>query len=131
MISDHGSTSNDDENALQVDPFDALADFEGFTLSAYKWAKSLISNKTIIHVDFSFNNFKTADIQVIGEGLKSNHTLLGIHLMGNEAKVDELGFVMPEKTMDSASFHVFTRIPCKNIRDNNTFRAFKNWLSRW
>jgi hypothetical protein len=68
---------------------------------------------------------------VIGEGLKSNHTLLGIHLMGNEAKVDELGFVMPEKTMDSASFHVFTRIPRKNIWYINTFRAFKNWLSWW
>jgi hypothetical protein len=51
--------------------------------------------------------------------------------MGNEAKVDELGFVMPEKTMDSASFHVFTRIPCKDISDNNYFRAFKDWLSRW
>jgi hypothetical protein len=22
---------------------------------------------------------------------------------------------MPEKTMDSASFHVFTRIPCKKL----------------
>jgi hypothetical protein len=62
MISDHGSTSNGDENQLQVDPFDPLTDYQGFTLSAYKWAKSLISNKTIIHVDFSFNNFKTADI---------------------------------------------------------------------
>jgi hypothetical protein len=31
--------------------------------------------------------------------------------MGNEAKIDELGFVTPEKTLDSASFHVFTRIP--------------------
>jgi hypothetical protein len=31
--------------------------------------------------------------------------------MGNEGKVDELGFVTPEKAMDPASFHVFTRIP--------------------
>ena len=70
MLSEHGSTGADDENTIQVDPFDSLADFEGFTISAYKWAKSLISNKTIIHVDFSFNNFKSPDIQVIGEGLK-------------------------------------------------------------
>lgn len=62
MVSEHNTASVDDDNQLQVDPFDALADFQGFTISAYKWAKSLISNKTIIHVDFSFNNFKTTDI---------------------------------------------------------------------
>lgn len=33
-------------------------------------------------------------------------------MMGNEAKVDELGFVTPEKHTDPASLHVFTRIPC-------------------
>lgn len=48
-----------------------------------------------------------------GDALKQNHSLLGIHMMGNEAKVDELGFVTPEKSNDPASLHVFTRIPCK------------------
>ena len=97
--------------SINYDPFDELADYEGYTISAMKWAKALITNKTLVHLDLSFNNLKTPDIKVIGEGLKLNHTLLGIHLMGNEAKIDELGFVTPEKTLDSASFHVFTRIP--------------------
>jgi len=35
-----------------------------------KWAKTMINNKTLIHLDLSFNNLKTLDIQVIGEGLK-------------------------------------------------------------
>jgi len=39
--------------------------------------------------------------------------------MGNEAKVDELGFVIPEKALDPASFHVFTRIPCKVVLFDN------------
>ena len=38
---------------------------------------------------------------------------MGIHLMGNYAKVDELGFITPEKTIDEASSHVFIRIPRK------------------
>ena len=54
-------------------------------------------NKSLVHLDFSFNGFKADDIALIGEGLKHNHTILGIHMMGNEAKVDELGFVTPEK----------------------------------
>lgn len=31
--------------------------------------------------------------------------------MGNEARIDELGFVMPDKALDAAASHVFTRIP--------------------
>jgi hypothetical protein len=51
---------------------------------------------------------------MIGEALKTNHSILGIHLMGNDAKVDELGFVTPELVLDAASYHVFTRIPRKS-----------------
>jgi hypothetical protein len=29
----------------------------------------------------------------IGESFKENHSILGIHMMGNDAKVDELGFM--------------------------------------
>ena len=88
---------------------------EAFTVAALKWSKALALNTTLVHVDFSFNNFKEHDIRIIGEGLKENHSILGIHLMGNEAKVDELGFVTPEKVMDAATCHVFTRIPGKII----------------
>ena len=55
---------------MNYDPFDVLADLEGYTVSAMKWAKSLITNKTLIHLDLSFNNLKTPDILVMGEGLK-------------------------------------------------------------
>jgi len=82
-----------------------------YTVSADAWANAFIQNKTLIHFDLSFNNFKVGDIRHLGEALKLNHTLLGLHLMGNEAKVDELGYVTPDRGLDPASYHVFSRIP--------------------
>jgi len=87
-------------------------------VAAKKWAKTFKVNVSLIHVDLSFNQFKVDDIRLLGEGLKLNHRILGIHLMGNEASVDELGFVTPEKTLDQASLHVFTRIPGKDTRSH-------------
>ena len=34
-------------------------------------------------------------LNTIGEGLKDNHTILGLHMQGNDARVDSLGFVTP------------------------------------
>jgi hypothetical protein len=32
-------------------------------------------------------------MEIIGEGLKSNHTIYGIHVKGNNAQVDSNGFI--------------------------------------
>ena len=46
------------------------------------------------HVDFSFCQISKEDVRVIGDGLKDNHTVLGLHIRdGNCAKVDKMGFV--------------------------------------
>jgi hypothetical protein len=37
-------------------------------------------------------------MKVIAEGLKQNHTILGIHLKGNEAEVDPNGFLRCDET---------------------------------
>ena len=42
----------------------------------------------MLHVDFSNNGFSATEIEVIAEGLKDNHTILGIHMIGNEATTD-------------------------------------------
>ena len=39
-------------------------------------------------MDLTHNNLNAQDIEIVGEGLKVNHTILGIHLMGNEAELD-------------------------------------------
>lgn len=41
-------------------------------------------NKSLIHLDISHNNFKRGDCDLIEEGLKDNHTLLGLHMVGND-----------------------------------------------
>lgn len=77
-------------------------EFELYTSSALKWSQTLRKNRVLIHLDLSFNNFKMPDLVIIGEGLKRNHSILGIHFMGDEAKVDELGFIQPEKVWNAA-----------------------------
>jgi len=48
----------------------------------------------------------------MASGLKSNHTILGIHLMGNEGDTDTQGFVKINKNAkdEVAKSHVYTRI---------------------
>jgi hypothetical protein len=38
---------------------------------------------------------KKIDVEIIGEGLKDNHTIYGIHLNGNQGYADNFGFVKP------------------------------------
>ena len=57
----------------------------------------LFHNKNIglLHLDISYNNINTVDSKAISEHIKDNHTILGIHVDGNDMWVDELGFVYP------------------------------------
>ena len=57
----------------------------------------LFHNKSIglLHLDISYNNINSVDAKAISENIKDNHTILGIHVDGNDMWVDELGFVFP------------------------------------
>ena len=50
-------------------------------------------NTSLIHLDISYNNINAIDGKAISENIKDNHTILGIHVDGNDMYVDELGFV--------------------------------------
>ena len=52
-------------------------------------------NTELLHLDISYNNINTVDAKAISEHIKDNHTILGIHVDGNDMWVDELGFVHP------------------------------------
>lgn len=58
-----------------------------------EWGQAFKENKSLVHIDLSHNNFKKADCRSISEGLKENHTILGLHLMGNEVDTDSRGFM--------------------------------------
>ena len=47
----------------------------------------------LLHLDISYNNIGFLDSNAIQEHCKFNHTILGIHVDGNDMFVDELGFV--------------------------------------
>jgi hypothetical protein len=81
--------------------------------SAEAWKACFSANTGLIHMDFSNNGFTATEIEVIAEGLKENHTLLGIHMLGNEAATDAMGFVAPNRSpgiMKDGNNSVFTRI---------------------
>ena len=47
----------------------------------------------LIHLDISHNNINYEDCKLLSEKVKLNHTLLGIHLDGNEMEINALGFI--------------------------------------
>ncbi|CAG9334034.1 unnamed protein product [Blepharisma stoltei] len=59
---------------------------------------NLLGNqRELRHLDLSYNYLTQQECLNIGEGLKKNHTLLGIHLQGNECQVDSKGFIRKRK----------------------------------
>lgn len=51
------------------------------------------ANKSIMHIDLSYCGFTREDLDVLNSGLKYNHTILGIHMIGNQGGVDSFGFL--------------------------------------
>jgi hypothetical protein len=81
--------------------------------SAEAWKQCFMTNTGLIHLDFSNNGFTAPEIDLIATGLKENHTLLGIHMLGNEAATDALGFVTADRSpgiLRDGLMSVYTRI---------------------
>ena len=57
-------------------------------MHAEAWRDCFRENKSLVHVDISHNKVPKIDMEIIGEGLKENHTILGIHVNGNSGHVD-------------------------------------------
>ena len=67
-------------------------------------------NRSLLHVDISNWNFWGEDIETINKGLTDNHTILGIHILGNMGTTDTLGYVHKSDEIDYAMWNIFTRI---------------------
>ena len=46
---------------------------------AEKWNRMFTKNKSLLHVDLSHNKIKATDCEIIAEGLRPNHSILGLH----------------------------------------------------
>jgi hypothetical protein len=64
--------------------------------------KMFKANKTIMHLDMSHNGWESKELNKMTEGMKSNHKILGIHMMGNACDTDALGYVNKKKETDVA-----------------------------
>ena len=73
-------------------------------------SKAFQENQSLLHVDLSNCNFDGEDIEIINKGLTDNHTIYGIHLLGNMGKTDTLGYVHKSEEVDYAMATLFTRI---------------------
>lgn len=67
------------------------------------------------HLDISYNSLGLHDCEVLAESLCENHTILGLHVLGNSCYVDSLGFLVPtEVPLLSLSRHPDKRILISN-----------------
>ncbi|OQR99914.1 hypothetical protein ACHHYP_03940 [Achlya hypogyna] len=58
-------------------------------------ATALTNNKVLMHLDLSNNGLDLEDCTILANALVTNHTVLGLHMVGNQAYVDAKGFVIP------------------------------------
>ena len=83
------------------------------------WADAFSSNKSLLHLDLSNNQFDSRELKIMAEGLQKNHQILGIHLTGNEGKMDGMGFIQAYqedglgRQEDLAYHHIYTRMTHK------------------
>jgi hypothetical protein len=54
------------------------------------------NNGCLTHVDLSYNSMDANECQIFGEAIKENHTVWGLHMMGNDCVVDSYGFIRPK-----------------------------------
>lgn len=67
-------------------------------------------NRSLVHVDLSHTGLTKEDCKDIVEGgLRRNHHVLGLHMVGNEMDTDALGFLSFPGSHPSVS-HIFMRI---------------------
>jgi len=59
----------------------------------------------------SNNKIDITDCEIIAEGLKQNHSILGIHFAGNAGYVDNQGFVVPGEDGTKSDNVFLTRLP--------------------
>lgn len=97
-------------------------------------SKLFVKHQSLSHVDLSHNLFSATDCAKIQQGLASNHTIMGLHLEGNDAKVDSQGVVGRRDGIDTGSGHIFVRLLGNSkLREAAAWRQISNcWIcERW
>ncbi|CAG9334437.1 unnamed protein product [Blepharisma stoltei] len=72
--------------------------------------KAFKENTLLIHADLSYNNFNLQECEILGKFLYDNHTLIGLHMLGNDCKINSKGFIIPMKCRKEKDAHNFQRV---------------------
>ena len=87
-------------------------------------------NTSLKHLDLSNNYFNLEECEHMAQSILANHTILGIHMEGNDCRVDTKGFLIPDpdKRKDIES-HLSHRL----LSPKRTYYESKNcWIcDRW
>ncbi|CAK4473298.1 unnamed protein product [Aphanomyces euteiches] len=84
-------------------------------------ASSLTNNKVLAHLDLSNNALDAKACAILTSALLTNHTILGLHMTGNQAKVDARGFLLPLTTpIELHTQHKFCSIKHFEIHQENS-----------
>ena len=96
-------------------------------------SKSLEKHPCLFHLDLSHNGLSVKDSETLSEGLKKNHTVMGLHMTGNHSSVDPLGFVETKTDERPSQAHIFTRIMNTGKAAEKGWRQGSNcWIcERW
>ena len=91
------------------------------------WAAAFRRNKSLLHVDMSHNHISLTDVEIIADGLKDNHSILGIHFIGNDGDVDAKGFVNPQVPFSVGESSVLVRMQTNGLKGGvvNDSRKFE------
>jgi hypothetical protein len=54
------------------------------------WGQLFCSNKTLAHLDLSFNQIGYPETVIIADEIRENQSIIGLHYSGNNAKGDKL-----------------------------------------
>lgn len=67
----------------------------GGIVAAKAMAQVFQESATLYHCDLSYCQLDAAACAALGDGLRDNHSLYGLHMVGNSAAMDADGFLMP------------------------------------
>ena len=78
----------------------------------------------LVHLDISHNNIGYDDAVHLAQEIKSNHSIIGIHVDGNEMTIDELGFLHPSRKLNKDNdYYANSQIYYQIGKENNLIKS--------
>lgn len=99
--------------------------------AAKKIAEFVAKHDDLVHFDLSHNSFTKAECQIIADGLVKNHSILGLHMVGNHAEIDSLGFLVPQDDVNIEVQALWVRIPQRKTQVSKKMLEYKACNKCW